>query len=151
MRPSFNHPTLELRAPDCCTWIEDTLALATLYRALARRLTRNPFLNFDLSPVSRAIIVENKWRAQRYGIDGTFAKIEGGGAISVRDMTEQVMAEVARDAEALGCTREIAHCRKIFERGTSADHQIRIFERHAEDPDAGFRAVLEWLAEQTLI
>lgn len=150
IRPSHNHPTLELRSPDCCTWLDDTLAIASLYRALARRLTRNPWLNWDISSVSRAIIVENKWRAQRYGINGSFVRVEGDGAISVRDFTEQVIAEIAGDAEALGCAAEVVHCRRIFERGTSADNQLAIYERLADDPEAALRAVTAWVAEQTL-
>src|SRR4051795_1209882 len=36
MRPSSRHPTLELRAPDVCTFVEDAVAIASLYRAMAR-------------------------------------------------------------------------------------------------------------------
>ena len=67
MRPSLKHPTLELRAPDCPTLVDDSIAIAALYRSLAQRLTRHPTLNADLNAVGRAIVVENKWRAQRYG------------------------------------------------------------------------------------
>src|SRR4051812_27990528 len=35
IRPSAKYPTLELRAPDCCTRVEDALAIAALYRRLA--------------------------------------------------------------------------------------------------------------------
>ena len=72
IRPSLKHPTLELRAPDCCTLLDDSLAIAALYRTLARHLYRNPQRNEDLDAVGRAIVVENKWRAQRYGVHGTF-------------------------------------------------------------------------------
>jgi len=34
IRPSLAHPTLELRAPDCCTLIDDAIAIAALYRTL---------------------------------------------------------------------------------------------------------------------
>src|SRR5205814_630008 len=64
IRPSLKHPTLELRAPDSCTLVEDSIAIAALYRTLARHLTRNPWQNWDLTAVTRAIVVENKWRAQ---------------------------------------------------------------------------------------
>lgn len=74
-RPSLNHPTRELRAPDCPTRVDDSIAIAALYRCLARRLYRNPWVNWDLSAVSRAVVVENKWRAQRYGIHGTFVGV----------------------------------------------------------------------------
>src|SRR5215831_3164363 len=56
IRPSLKHPTLELRAPDSCTRVDDSLAIAALYRAIARQLTRNPWLNWDLSAVDRAIV-----------------------------------------------------------------------------------------------
>src|SRR3984893_4495477 len=67
IRPSLGHPTLELRAPDCCTLVDDSIAIAALYRSLTRRLVRNPWVNWDLSPVTRAIVVEDKWRAPRPG------------------------------------------------------------------------------------
>jgi gamma-glutamyl:cysteine ligase YbdK (ATP-grasp superfamily) len=30
IRPSLKYPTLELRAPDCCTRLDDTIAIAAL-------------------------------------------------------------------------------------------------------------------------
>ena len=153
IRPSLNFPTLELRAPDCCTRIEDTLAIAALYRALARQLYRNPWRNCDLNAISRALVVENKWRAQRYGVHGTFAT--ESGAVSVADMLDRVLDDVAEDAEALGCTAEIGRCREIVRLGTSADAQLAVFEAHsagnAEAPqEQALRAVAEWIAAATL-
>ena len=84
MRPSLKHPTLELRAPDCPTLVDDSIAIAALWRSLARRLVRNPELNRDIDAVTRAIVVENKWRAQRYGVHGTF--VGDNGAITVADL-----------------------------------------------------------------
>ena len=152
IRPSRRHPTLELRAPDCCTRVEDSIAIAALYRALVRRLARNPWLNWDLTPVARALVVENKWRAQRYGVHGTFVD-QAGQAIPVAEMLEQVIDDVVKDAEALGCADEIAHCRAIIGGGTSADAQLAVFaevqEKSGSRSDA-LRAVTEWIAETTL-
>src|SRR5215470_1822239 len=153
IRPSMKHPTLELRAPDSCTLVEDSIAIAALYRAIARRLTRNPWQNWDLTAVTRAIVVENKWRAQRYGVHGTFVDISGNGAISVADMLEQVIEDVQRDAEILGCLDEVEHCRSIVGSGTSADTQLAVFERaqgKSDDRNHALRAVTDWLAEATL-
>ncbi|ARQ00019.1 carboxylate-amine ligase [Pseudorhodoplanes sinuspersici] len=150
IRPSFNHPTLELRAPDACTRLADTIAIAALYRALARRLYYNPWQNWGMSPISRAIIVENKWRAQRYGVNGTFARIDGDGSISVAEMLEHTIEEVRRDAQTLGCLEEVLHCRRIIEHGTSADRQIAIYDSCAEEPEKALQAVTEWLADTTL-
>ena len=151
IRPSFNHPTLELRAPDTCTRLEDTIAIAALYRALARRLYYNPWQNWGMSSISRAIIVENKWRAQRYGVNGTFARIEGDGSISVAEMLEHTIEDVRRDVQTLGCLEEVLHCRRIIEHGTSADRQIAIYDSCAEEPEKGLQAVSEWLADTTLL
>jgi glutamate---cysteine ligase / carboxylate-amine ligase len=153
VRPSLKHPTLELRAPDSCTRIDDSLALAALYRAIARELTRNPWRNRDLTAVERAIVVENKWRAQRYGVHGTFADISGKGAISVGDMLEQVIGEVHEDATALGCLDEVEHCRAIVGQGTSADAQLAVFDQAQAATDNrsdALRAVTDWIADATL-
>jgi carboxylate-amine ligase len=153
IRPSLKHPTLELRAPDSCTLVEDSIAIAALYRTLARRLTRNPWQNWDLTAVTRAIVVENKWRAQRYGVHGTFVDISGHGAITVAEMLEQVIEDAERDALALGCLEEVKHCRTIVGSGTSADTQLAVFERaqgRSEGRDGALRAVTDWIAEATL-
>jgi len=153
IRPSLKNPTLELRAPDSCTLVDDSIAIAALYRTLARHLTRNPWQNWDLTAVTRAIVVENKWRAQRYGVHGTLVDISGNGAISVADLLDGVLEDVERDALALGCLKEVQHCRAIVGSGTSADTQLAVFEQaqaRAENRDGALRAVTEWIAEATL-
>jgi carboxylate-amine ligase len=150
MRPSLKHPTLELRAPDCPTLVGDSIAIAALWRSLALRLTRNPALNRDIDAVKRAIVVENKWRAQRYGVHGTFVTEEG--AVTVGEMLERVIEETARDAAALDCTDEVASCRKIVGDGTSADAQLAVFEAHkgSRNREDALRAVTRWIADATL-
>jgi carboxylate-amine ligase len=150
MRPSLDHPTLELRAPDCCTLVEDAIAIAALYRVLARYLTRNPLLNSEINAVGRAIVVENKWRAQRYGVHGTF--VTDAGAVSFAEMLDQVIEDVAADAAALGCLPELLRCRAIAGDGTSADTQMTVFEAHARMGTIGraLRAVTDWIVAATL-
>jgi len=153
MRPSTAHPTLELRAPDCCTRLEDTVAIAALYRTLARRVFCNPSLNADLTAVSRAIVVENKWRAQRYGIHGTFVEGASPRGVPFARWLDRVIEEAAGDAAALGCLDEVMHCRAIVEHGTSADSQLAVY-REARNEGAGreeaLAAVSEWLVATTL-
>jgi carboxylate-amine ligase len=150
IRPSFKHPTLELRAPDSCTRLADAVAIAALYRALARRLFFDRTINADIDAIERAIIVENKWRAQRYGIEGTFADSRGG-AIAVADLLHRVLADIAADAEKLGCRAEVEQCRDILTRGTSADTQLAIYAKHEiEGNEFALQAVTQWIAEETL-
>ena len=150
IRPSLNNPTLELRAPDSCTLVDDSIAIAALYRAMARHLYVNRWRNSGLTAVSRAIIVENKWQAQRYGVHATFASEDGPETVA--EMLERVIGDTAPDAAALGCTAEINRCRAIIGSGTSADAQLAVFEAHepGENRDAALRAVTEWIAAATL-
>ena len=153
MRPSTAHPTLELRAPDCCTRLEDAMAIAALYRTLARRVFFDPRLNAGLTAVSRAIVVENKWRAQRYGIHGTFIDEARPRGVPFARWLDQVIDEAAGDAAALGCLEEVLHCRDIAADGTSADAQLAVYRqarnKGAEREDA-LAAVSHWLAKTTL-
>ncbi|MCB1374527.1 MAG: hypothetical protein KDJ78_10200, partial [Rhodobacteraceae bacterium] len=53
----------------------------------------------------------------------------------------------------LGCIKEVEHARVIARRGTSADHQLRVYNaalaEGAADHDAQI-AVVDWLIEQTV-
>jgi carboxylate-amine ligase len=150
IRPSLKHPTLELRAPDSCTRLEDSLAIAALYRTVACHLYANHRRHADLDAVQRAIVVENKWRAQRYGVHGTF--VVDGKALSVADMLDRLIEETAADAKSLECSSDIERCRTIVSAGTSADMQLAVFAAHKEHGDdaEALQAVCDWLATATL-
>jgi glutamate---cysteine ligase / carboxylate-amine ligase len=149
IRPSDKYPTLELRAPDCCTRICDAIAIAALYRCLVRYLCCCPMVNADLDAVDRAIAVENKWQAQRHGVHATFAS--STGALSVTEMLEVTLDRIAADAEALGCLEDVNHCRKIVSEGSSADAQLSIFAQQSAASAAGsLEHVLRWIAATTI-
>ena len=149
IRPSLKYPTLELRAPDCCSRIDDTIAIATLYRCLVRFLYANSSHNAGLDVVDRAIAVENKWRAQRYGAQGTF--VTRFGRISVGELLNMVLELIASDAEALDCSDQVEHCRTIVSTGTSADAQLQIFtENRHEGAAIALHKVSRWIKDATL-
>jgi len=150
IRPSAKYPTLELRAPDCCTHLDDTIAIATLYRELVRYLYADPEHNAGLDVVDRSIAVENKWRAQRYGVEGTFVTRAGG--VAVGEMLERVLRLVAVNPDAPACAEEMARCRALVAEGTSADAQLRIFsENEHEGADIALYKVSRWIREATLV
>jgi carboxylate-amine ligase len=143
MRPALRHPTLELRAPDSCTFVDDAVAIASLYRVLARHLYRRPELSLAVTSVERAIAVENKWRAQRYGTDCIFASQDG--PVTIAERLSRLLGETAEDAEALGCIDAVQHCHTIIARGSSAEFQLRAYRDSGED----VTAVLRWIASAT--
>jgi carboxylate-amine ligase len=144
MRPSSRHPTLELRAPDVCTSIDDSLAMVALYRSLARHLYNRPALSLRVDTVQRAIAVENKWRAQRYGTGCIFASKDG--PLPIGELLNMVIEQVAGDAAALGCEEDLMHTRTILERGSSADFQLQTYE----ESNGSIVAVNRWIASTTI-
>jgi carboxylate-amine ligase len=150
IRPSLKYPTLELRAADSCTRLDDTIAIAALYRVLVRYLYGHPEHNAGIDVVDRTIAVENKWRAQRYGAQGTF--VTRSGAVAVGDMLDRLLDLTAADAEALDCSETLEQCRAIVLEGTSADAQLRIFtENEHEGADIALHKVSRWISDATLV
>jgi carboxylate-amine ligase len=141
MRPSMRHPTLELRAPDCCTKLEDAVAIASLYRALARHLFDRLADAEEVTILDRAIAVENKWRAQRYGVECSF--VTKSGPVALPDFLAELIDRIADDAEHLHCRREVEHCMAIAQLGSSADHQLRAAEQSAEPLQAAKRYIAD--------
>jgi carboxylate-amine ligase len=149
-RPSHKHPTLELRATDCCTNREDAIAIAALYRSLIRLLYTEPQLNAEIDDVARGFAVENKWRAQRYGIEASFASQEG--PVPVSRFLDDVIDLVAVHAMQLQCLDDVLRCKQIVERGTSSDRQIEIFDtasRKVPQSEA-LQQVCAWIARTSL-
>ncbi|MEX2319000.1 MAG: carboxylate-amine ligase, partial [Bauldia sp.] len=67
LRPSARFPTLEMRITDLCTRLDDAIAVAALYRCLARMLFRLRRSNQRWRNYSSFLINENRWLAQRFG------------------------------------------------------------------------------------
>lgn len=152
LRPSLKHPTLELRVTDCCTSLADTFCIVALYRCLVRHLFENPRLHADLTPLDRALAEENKWRAQRYGLNGTYVDVQSRESLPFRAVLDQVRTLVADSATVLQCEAEVDHAYTILRRGTSAHRQLAIY-RAAREAGRGrteaLREVVKWLRLST--
>ena len=146
IRPSHKYPTLELRATDC-TRLDDAVAIAALYRCLVRCLCRQPDLNADVDQVDRGIAVENKWLAQRYGVEAFFASRDG--AVPIADMLEDMLRKIAAGEEALACWDDVRHCREIVRGGSSADAQLRRFAEAGGANAAGSLDAVQQLIART--
>lgn len=151
-RPSLNHPTLELRIADCCTQVEDSVAIASLYRALVKRLVERPPAPVAVDAARYALIEENKWRAQRYGLDCEMVDPFTLEPVDSRIMIARLVEEVMPEAEALDCAESVRGALDILSRGTSADSQLDVYQRARRDmPRAeSLREVVRWLMTQTV-
>ena len=152
LRPSIKFPTLELRVADACTRLEDTIAIAALYRCLVRCADRRPELNRGTTGTSRALVAENLWRAQRDGARAMLIDEAKGEAMPFADALDATLALVAEDAEELGCKAELGALRRIASEGTSADQQATVFARARQNgasEQEALGAVVDWLARTT--
>ena len=152
IRPSAKHPTLEIRICDICTWAGDGLTIAALYQSILGYLHYLKSHNLRWRHYRRILILENKWRAQRYGVDAKMGDFGRRVLVPLPDLIDELVEILRPHAEALGCLAEVEHARVIARRGTSSDHQLRIFnaalEGGASEREAQ-TAVVDWLIEQS--
>ena len=129
IRPSAKFATLEMRITDVCTRVEDAVCVAALYASILRMLYRIRRANQTWRSYPLFLLSENRWRAQRYGVDGTLFDFGRGELVPFRDLVGELLALVREDAEALGCWAEVQHAHAIVASGTSANRQIANYNR----------------------
>ncbi len=153
IRPSAKFPTLEMRLTDIPTRVTDTICLAALYTCVLRMLYRLRRSNQRWRRYRGMLVSENRWRAQRYGIDEGLVDFGKGEVVPYADLLEEIIALTAPDAEALACQSEVAHARTILERGTSAHRQVACWEKAKADGAVGHAAfipVVDMLIAETV-
>ncbi len=128
IRPSARFPTLEMRMSDIPTRAEDTATVAALYVCLLRMLWRLRTQNQRWRIYSGMLVAENRWRAQRYGLNGGLIDFGAGAVVPYITLLEEILDLVREDAEALDCVAEVEHAREIVARGTSAHRQVETFD-----------------------
>jgi carboxylate-amine ligase len=152
IRPSARFPTLELRISDICTRMEDGLTIAALFSCIVSMLLRLRRNNQRWRAYSNMLVQENRWRAQRYGIDEGMVDFGKGEIVPYADLLEEVLELVSEDAERLDCVAEVCAARDIVARGTSAHRQVAMYEKSlaagASEREALY-AVVDWLIAET--
>jgi glutamate---cysteine ligase / carboxylate-amine ligase len=153
IRASTKFPTIEMRITDVCTYVEDAVAITAVFMCVLRMLYRLRRDNQRWRIYARMLINENRWRAQRYGLDEGLVDFGRGEVVPCVDLLEELIDMVREDAEALGCIDEVNHTREIVERGTSAHRQLAVFndamERGADRQEALFE-VVDRLIDETV-
>ena len=144
IRPHPYFPTLEFRTCDMPMRLEESIAIAALCQAIIAKLYKLHERNQTFRHYSRALIMENKWRAARYGLDGKMIDFGKQTEVSARILIEEILEFVADVAEELGSATEIGYVRTILENGTGADRQLRVF---AETGD--LKKVVDYMIEET--
>jgi carboxylate-amine ligase len=125
--------------------IDETVALAALIQAICAKLFQLRERNLGWRTYRRALLMENKWRAARYGTEGKL--IDFGKEIEVpfHELAEEMLGFVDDVVDELGSRREIEGIRWILQNGTGADRQLAVFRESGED----LRKVVDFICEET--
>ena len=130
IRPSVRFPTLEMRVADVCTRLDDGIAIAALYRCLLRMLWRLKRDNQRWRRYAGMLVNENRWRAQRYGVDEGLVDFGKGRIVPYAELLEEIILLTARGPGGLRLPgRGRAEARAILARGTSAHRQLADLSR----------------------
>jgi carboxylate-amine ligase len=118
LRPHPRLGTVEIRALDAQSSLEDTAALVALTHCLAHRAA-----HCDPEPDPPGeVLEEGAFRAARYGVTARLPDADGG-LRSVIELLEEALELTREDAEQLGCAEQLARLPQLVARGGGAGAQ----------------------------
>lgn len=123
VRPSARFPTLEQRITDVCPMLDDVAAIAALYQSVLCYLYTLRRRNQRWRIYPSTLVRENRWRAQRYGVEGKMIDHGQQEAAEVPALADELVGMLGGDAADLGCVAELEGIRRIARDGTSARRQ----------------------------
>jgi len=144
IRPHPFFHTLEFRVCDLPLRVDETITLAALIQATVAKLYKLYSANQGFRLYRRALLMENKWRATRYGIDGKLIDFGKQAEVPFGELAEEYLAFVDDVLDELGSRDEIQYIRTILREGTGADRQLRVFEETQD-----LKKVVDYIIEET--
>jgi carboxylate-amine ligase len=93
---------------------------------------------------SRALIMENKWRAARYGLDGKLIDFGQEKEVPERELMLEYLEFVDDVVDELDSRKEVEYVRTMLERGNGAERQLEVFARTGD-----LKKVVEYMVAET--
>ena len=147
IRPHPFFGTIEVRVCDVPLRVDETIALAALIQATAAKLWLLHSRNLSWRLYSRALLMENKWRAARYGLDGLLIDFGRQAEVPERDLIREYLEFVDDVVDELGSRQALGYIGTILEHGTGADRQLRVYQESGQD----LKAVVEYMIKDTKV
>jgi len=144
VRPHPFFSTLEVRICDLPMRVDETLAIAALIQATVAKLYKLHSRNQGFRMYSRALIMENKWRAARYGLGGMMIDFGLEKELPTRELILEYLDFVDDVVDELGSRKEVEYVQTMLERGSGADRQLQVF---AETND--LKKVVQYVVQET--
>src|SRR6202045_1146466 len=140
--PFFN--TIEFRVCDIPMRGGETMGLAALIQATVAKLYKLHAANQGFRLYRRALIMENKWRALRYGIDGKLIDFGKRVEVPLRELMDEYFEIIDDVVDELGSRQEINYIHTMLERGSGADRQLQGFQETGD-----LKKVFDYIIEET--
>ncbi len=140
--PFFN--TIEFRVCDIPMRLDETIAIAALIQATVAKLYKLHTANQGFRLYRRALIMENKWRASRYGMDGKLIDFGKQTEVPTRDLICEYLEFVDDVVDELGSREEINYIHTMLKNGSGADRQLRVYKETGD-----LKKVVDYIVEET--
>ena len=104
-------------------------SIAALFQGICAKLYKLRLQNLNFIMYPRILINENKWRAGRYGIDGSMIDFGREAEVNTRVLIYELLDFIDDVTGPLGIKNAMGHVHKMLEQGTGADRQLKVFEQ----------------------
>ena len=145
LRPHPFFETIEFRVCDVPMRLDETIAIAALVQAICAKLYELRQKNLGFRHYSNALILENKWRASRWGVEGKLIDFGNESEVPFRSLMDEMLEFVDDVVDELGSRKEVDSIRWILENGSGADRQLRVFNENGGD----LKGVVDFICEET--
>jgi carboxylate-amine ligase len=145
LRPHPFFSTLEFRVCDMPTSVNVTTMLVAFFQAIVAKLYKLRQNNMGFRIYDRALIMENKWRAARYGIDGLLIDFGKQVEVPMRELALELLEFVDDVADELGSRNALNYVHKVLRTGTGADQQLEVYRQTGD-----MNSVVDYLIAHTL-
>jgi len=135
------HGTVEVRVCDQPATAAASATLAAVVQALCAWLSARHDAGALGAPAATVRIQENRWRALRHGLDGTFLDLDTGRPVPARERVAALLAALEPVAAGLGSSAAFAGAWTLLE-ATGSARQRAV----AAETGGDLRAVMEDLA-----
>ncbi len=142
LHPHFD--TLEFRICDVPLRVDETIAIAALFQAIVAKLYKLINQNLGFRLYRRVLIMENRWRASRYGIHGKLIDFGKSEEVEIKQLLQELLEFVDDVVDDLGSRAEINYVNEIIKMGTGADRQLKVWEDTKD-----FRKVVDFIIDET--
>jgi carboxylate-amine ligase len=128
-RLSETYPTVEIRAPDVCTMLDDVVLIAALSRALVATTAAEAESGDAVAVWRSDVLRAARWRASRYGMARDLIHPLTRGLARPREVMRALLEYVGPALDDYGDRDEVsALIERLFSRGTGATQQRSVAE-----------------------